>query len=422
MTRSRRFTALAAAGLATALVLTACTKKNDSTTNTSAAAPATTSAAAPSSESSSAPAETSASETGGASSSETGGASSSDTSAPSESSSEATGSSSEATGSSSDATGSSSAGGGGAPTKASKNFKIAFVPKLQGIPYFEAMNAGGKKAATDLGVTWLYQGPTTADAAQQAQIARSYIQQKVDALFVAPNDPDSMGPVLSQAGGAGIKVGTSDTDAPDSARQVFVSQASTEGIGTALTDSLLKAMGGKGKYAIVSCGETAQNLNSWIKVQQQVTKDKYPDAEIVDIVYAGEDQSKAATLATDLMTAHPDLTGLVGECTSSAPGVAQAVKDAGKIGTVFTVGLGTPLSMAPYLKDGSSSASILWDVAGLGYLTVWAGVQLAEGNEIDAKPQVSADLPDVSYDNATKVLLLGPPLELTKDNVDQYQY
>ena len=401
MTRSKRFTALAAAGLAAALVLTACTKKNDTPTDTGAAAPATTAPAT--SESSSAPAGTSSSDTGGASSSDTG------SSAP------------EGTSGSSEATGGRTAAGG-APTKASKNFKIAFVPKLQGIPYFEAMNAGGKQAATDLGVTWLYQGPTTADAAQQAQIARSYIQQKVDALFVAPNDPDSMGPVLSQAEAAGIKVGTSDTDAPDSARQVFVSQASTEGIGTALTDSLLKAMGGKGKYAIVSCGETAQNLNSWIEVQKKVTAEKYPDAEIVDIVYAGEDQSKAASLATDLMTAHPDLTGLVGECTSSAPGVAQAVKDAGKIGTVFTVGLGTPKSMAPYLKDGSSSASILWDVAGLGYLTVWAGVQLAEGTEIPAKPSVSSDLPDVSYDSATKVLLLGPPLELTKDNVDNYDY
>ncbi|MDF2444100.1 MAG: rhamnose transport system substrate-binding protein, partial [Subtercola sp.] len=28
---------------------------------------------------------------------------------------------------------------------------VAFVPKLQGIPYFEAMNAGGKKAAEELG-------------------------------------------------------------------------------------------------------------------------------------------------------------------------------------------------------------------------------------------------------------------------------
>ena len=45
--------------------------------------------------------------------------------------------------------------------------KVAFVPKLQGVPYFEAMNAGGKKAAAALGnVQWLYQGPTQADAAR----------------------------------------------------------------------------------------------------------------------------------------------------------------------------------------------------------------------------------------------------------------
>src|SRR5215218_9331247 len=154
-------------------------------------------------------------------------------------------------------------------------------------------------------------------------------------------------------------------------------------------------MGGQGKYAIVSCGQTAENLNSWIKVQQSYTASKYPNAQIVDIVYAGEDQAKATQMATDLMNAHPDLTGLVGECTSSAPGVAQAVRDAGKIGQVFTVGLGTPQSMVPYLTDGSSSASILWDVEGLGYLTAWAGVQLANEEDFQATNDVSDALPEV---------------------------
>ena len=97
-------------------------------------------------------------------------------------------------------------------------------------------------------------------------------------------------------------------------------------------------------------------------------------------------------MATDLMNAHPDLTGLVGECTSSAPGVAQAVRDAGKIGQVFTVGLGTPQSMKPYLADGSSSAAILWDVENLGYLTAWTGAQLAEGKPFAATNNVSAEL------------------------------
>jgi rhamnose transport system substrate-binding protein len=309
-------------------------------------------------------------------------------------------------------------GGGGGQDQVT----VAFVPKLQGIPYFEAMNTGGQAACQELGCQWLYQGPVTADPAAQADIVRSYIQQGVDALIVAPNDPDSMAPLLQQAKDAGIAVATSDTDAPNSVRQVFVEQASTEGIGQALTDALMEAMGGSGKYAIVSCGQTAENLNSWIEVQQAYTAQKYPDAEIVDTVYAGEDQARATQMATDLMNAHPDLTGLVGECTSSAPGVAQAVRDAGKIGQVFTVGLGTPQSMLPYLEDGSSSASILWDVEHLGYLTAWAGVQLAQGNQFQATNDVSDAITGVTYDDQTKVLLLGPPLRITKDNAADYDY
>jgi rhamnose transport system substrate-binding protein len=313
-------------------------------------------------------------------------------------------------------------GGGGDDGGGGGDVTVAFVPKLQGIPYFEAMNTGGQAACEELGCTWLYQGPVEADPAAQADIVRSYIQQGVDALIVAPNDPDSMAPLLQQAADAGISVATSDTDAPNSVREVFVEQASTEGIGQELTDALMEAMGGSGKYAIVSCGQTAENLNSWIEVQKSYTAEKYPDAEIVDIVYAGEDQAAATQMATDLMNAQPDLTGLVGECTSSAPGVAQAVRDAGRIGQVFTVGLGTPQSMLPYLQDGSSSASILWDVENLGYLTAWAGVQLANGEEFQDTNDVSDDITGVTFDPDTKVLLLGPPLRITKDNAGDYDY
>jgi rhamnose transport system substrate-binding protein len=317
----------------------------------------------------------------------------------------------------------SGSGGAGATGGAGDTVRVAFVPKLQGVPYFEAMNTGGQQAAEALGnVEWLYQGPTQADAAAQADIVRSFIQQGVDALIVAPNDPDSMAPLLQQAQQAGIKVGTADTDAPNSVREVFVNQATAEGIGQALTDSLLQAMGGSGKYAIVSCGQTAENLNSWIEVQRAYTAQKYPQAEIVDVVYAGEDQARATQLATDLMNANPDLRGLVGECTSSAPGVAQAVRDANKIGQVFTVGLGTPQSMKPYLEDKSSSAAILWDVENLGYLTAWAGAQLVQGTQLQPTNNVSPELPAVEYDAASKTLLLGPPLQITDANVDQFQY
>ena len=54
---------------------------------------------------------------------------------------------------------------------------------------------------------------------------------------------------------------------------------------------------------------------------------------------------------------------------------------------------GTPKSMLPYLQDGSSSASILWNVENLGYLTAWAGVQLAAGKDFQATNKVNAPRP-----------------------------
>ena len=157
---------------------------------------------------------------------------------------------------------------------------VAFVPKLQGIPYFEAMNAGGKQAArrTWARSTWEYQGPTTADAGAQAQIVALATSSRASTRsWWRPTTPNSMAPML--AGGRRARASrcaTSDTDAPDSVREVFVSQASTEGIGQGLTDPLMEAMGGPGEYAIVSCGETAENLNSWIEVQKDYTASEVP--------------------------------------------------------------------------------------------------------------------------------------------------
>lgn len=300
---------------------------------------------------------------------------------------------------------------------------VAFVPKIQGIPFFEAMNSGGKQAADEFGFEWAYSGATTADPSAQADVARSLIQQNVDALAVAPNDPNSMAPVLQEAADAGITAFTADTDAPDSTRKFFVSQASSEGIGTALLDQLAQATGDSGKFAIVSCGRTAANLNSWIDVIKQKLAD-HPNMTLVDTVYADEDQAKAVTMAKDLMNAHPDLAGLIGPCTTAAPGIAQAVDEAGKVGTISTVGVGTPQAMLPFLKSGASSASVLWNVEDHGYLTAWAGWQAATGQEFptDGKPFDVGRVSGVTWDEGTRTLLLGEPLILTADNAGDFDY
>jgi rhamnose transport system substrate-binding protein len=319
------------------------------------------------------------------------------------------------------ACGTKQAPGGGNAAGGTQQATVAFVPKLVGIPYFEAMKAGGDKAAGDLGMRFVYQGDTTADPAKQAEIVNSLVQQKVNVLAVAPNDPAAVAPLLKRAADAGIKVMTADTDAPDSVRQVFVNQALDSSIGEATAEALASQMGGQGKWAIVSCGQTAQNLNSWIGIEKQYVQTKYPNMQLVDTVYAGEDQAKSVQLAKDLMSAHPDLKGLIGQCSVSAPGVAQAVTELGKVGQVFTTGISTPSSTKDYIKSGAQAKTVLWDVNKLGYLTVWAGQQLQQGKGFSE----SNDVPNVGkvkYDSTKKMLILGEPLVFTKDNVDRYQF
>ncbi|MGK2310602.1 autoinducer 2 ABC transporter substrate-binding protein [Cutibacterium sp. V947] len=309
----------------------------------------------------------------------------------------------------------------GSASGAASDVSVAFVPKIQGIPFFEAMNKGGADAAKEFGFKWVYSGPTTADPAAQGDVVRSLMQQKVGALMVASNDPDSMGPLLKEAQDKGIKVGTSDTDAPNSAREVFVTQATEDGIGAALLEQIAKPINGEGEIAIVSCGQTASNLNAWIKVVKSKAVSDYPKIKIVDTVYADEDQAKAVTMAKDLMNANPNLKGIIGPCTTAAPGIAQAVQESGKTGKVFTVGVGTPKAMLPYLTDGSSSASVLWNVEDHGYLTAWAGFQLASGKKFEPTQDVGR-LKGIKYDESTKTLLLGEPLILTKDNAGNFNY
>lgn len=312
--------------------------------------------------------------------------------------------------------------GNSASASTDNEITVVFVPKLQGSSFFEAMDEGGKKAMAEIpGLKWTMEGPVDADPTQQADIVRKYIQQKVDVLMVAPNDPDSMAPILKEAQDAGIHVGTTDTDAPNSVREVMVNQATAQGIGETIATTIAEAMGGEGKLATVSCGETAANLNSWIEVQNAVLKEKYPKIDMFKTVYAGEDQAKAVTMATDIINSTPDLKGLIGECTTSAPGVAEAVKNAGKIGKISTVGVGTPKAMLPYLTDGSSSGSILWDVESLGYLTAWAGAQLANATPFQATQDVGT-IKAVTYDSANKTLILGAPHVFTKDDAGNFNY
>ena len=155
--------------------------------------------------------------------------------------------------------------------------KVAFIPQLIGIPYFNAMEDGGKKAGEALGVDFIYQGPVDTNPVDQLQILNNLVDQGVQAIAISVLDASSLEPVVASAKAKGVSIFTSDSDAPDSGRPVYVAQAADDGLGFTIIDEMVKRVGEDAKIGIVSGEATATNLNTWIKFMQQRVKEKYPE-------------------------------------------------------------------------------------------------------------------------------------------------
>ena len=175
--------------------------------------------------------------------------------------------------------------------------KVAFVPQLIGIPYFNAMEAGGNKAAKELGVDFIYSGPVDTNPVDQLQIVQNLIDQGVGAISVSVLDASSIAPVVEAAKAKGIKLFTSDSDAPESGRAVYVAQATDEGLGSTIIDELVKRVGEDAKIGIVSGEATASNLNAWIGFMQKQASAKYPKLQLLEPQYAGGTAQRAAQIS-----------------------------------------------------------------------------------------------------------------------------
>ena len=302
-----------------------------------------------------------------------------------------------------------------------KKLTIALLPKSKGNAYFISVKNGAEKAAKDLGVELIFDGPTDTDPARQNEIVENWITLGVDVIAAACENKEGISTALRKAQASGIKVITYDADAQPDARAFFVNQATPEGIGHALMDEAARLTGSKGEFAIISASLTASNQIEWQKHIEARQAEKYPDMKLVAVRPCDDLKDKAQAEATALMGANPNLKLLMAICSPAVPGAAEAVKQAGKTGQVYVMGLGLPNENRRYMKDGVTSSVILWKTEDLGYLTVQAAAALANGTlQPGADKFVAGSLGtfEVRGDN----ILLGTPFVFNKENIDQFNF
>ena len=298
---------------------------------------------------------------------------------------------------------------------------VAMLPKSKGNAYFISCKAGADKAAKELGIELLFDGPTDSNAAKQNEIVENWITLGVDVIAVAAENKEGISTALRKAQKQGIKVLTYDADAVTDARSFFVNQATPEGIGQSLMDEAARLVGAEGEFAMIVGSLTASNQREWQKHVEARLKEKYPKMKLVAVRPCDDLKDKAQSEATAMLSANPKLKLIMAICSPGVPGAAEAVKQAGLTGKVKVMGLGLPNENKRYVHAGVTDSVILWNTGDLGYLTIQAGVALAKDQlKKGAKSFKAGSLG--TFTIAGDNILLGKPFIFNKGNIDQFDF
>ena len=303
------------------------------------------------------------------------------------------------------------------------NLTITFVPKNLGNAYFDTSDAGGKEAIDEFGGTYDEQAPATGSPDGQVSFINTLTQQGVGALAVSANDPAAICDAINEARAAGVKVVTFDSDTSPDCRDLFINQATAEGIAKIQVDLIAEQIGDEGEIAILSATANATNQNAWIELMKADLAENHPNITLVDVVYGDDDDQTSFDKTAGLLATHPNLKGIVSPTTVGISAAARYLQTSEFKGKVALTGLGTPNQMRDFVTDGTVTAFALWNPADLGYLAAYAAKALIEGTITGAEGDTFDAGKLGSYTvGADGTVLLGDPYTFNADNIADFNF
>ena len=302
---------------------------------------------------------------------------------------------------------------------------MTMLPKNLGNPYFDTSTKGAEAAADALGAELEEVGPETASPDAQVSYINTVAQQGKDALIVSANDPEALCDAIDEARSADVKVVTFDADTNPECRDLFVNQATAEGIASKQLELISEQIGGEGEIAILSAAANATNQNAWIEMMEKELAENpdYADIELVDTVYGDDDDQKSFDQTEALLQNHPDLKGIISPTTVGIAAAARYLSDSSSKGKVALTGLGTPNQMREYVENGTVESFALWNPEDLGALATYAAAALANG-DITGEEGDSFEAGDLGEFEvgAEGVVLLGEPFTFNADNIGDFDF
>jgi ribose transport system substrate-binding protein len=294
----------------------------------------------------------------------------------------------------------------GARAEEKKKVLLGFVAKSLSNDVFQAAQVGAADAAKELGpkynadVQLEIRTPNDEDATKQAEAIEALARMGAQGIAVSCSEANTVTPSIDKAVSRGVQVMCFDSDAPNSKRFAYYG-TDDKSCGERTVDVLAKAMGEKGKIAILAGNQSAPNLQNRVAGAKEALK-KYPNMKLNEpgVFYHVETPEKAAEAVQQAQNANPGIQGwaMIGGWPLFT---ANALKwPAGSIKVVAVDALPAQLG---YVKDGYVEALLAQDCYGWGTKSVEILLDKIIKNQAP---------PDVK--------VIDPLTMVTKENVDSY--
>jgi ribose transport system substrate-binding protein len=276
--------------------------------------------------------------------------------------------------------------------------RVALVLKTLNSPFFNDMQRGAQEAATRLGVDLVVQAAEREiDVERQMQIVENLLQTNIKALCLTPSGSREIVPAVVKANRAGIPVVIVDTKLdPAAAQQAgakvlsFVGSDNYEG-GRIAARFIVEQSHGQARVAIL------EGIPGHDTGDQRLRgfRDGIRDSSGVTIVAsqtANWERDQGFNVFQNMLQAHPDIDTLFSCNDVMALGAVEAIRAAGKTGSIRVVGFDAIDDARKAIAEGTMAASVAQSPSEMGRIAVENALHALRGEPVPPEATVRIEL------------------------------
>lgn len=262
--------------------------------------------------------------------------------------------------------------------------------------YWQIVLAGARAAGKDLGVTVPELGAQAeTDVNGQISILENAVSGAPAAIVISPTERAALGAPITEAA-ASVPIIGIDSAADSDAFSSFLTTDNVQG-GRIAADGLAAAIMAKtgkmeGDVALITNTPGAGSLEQRKEGFIAQLKEKYPGLNLVADRYADGQAATGLNIATDLLTANPNMVGIFASNLIMAQGAGQAIAENNVKDKVALVGFDSDEKLVGLLKEGVISALVVQDPYRMGYDGIKTALAVSKGETVEKNVDTGANL------------------------------